>query len=216
MIDLYPAHLSGDWILQLDEELWNEALEYCMFLDSSAMANRPILGMPVSLCRLIARIARFYHGHLTPDLLGFAAFQDEMRDWETRLPGLSISDVEAPYSNLIPIASDPCQCTTMIYVLAASILLERINTVPDAADLNASRANSRFSQRREHEDNDSYMMCTPSVKGGDSRGVQKITGVVWLADRHFLGYLSSSCLPMMFKGAPPSDMRVMPYCDNPA
>jgi hypothetical protein len=28
----------------------------------------------------------------------------------------------------------------------------------------------------------------------------------------FSGYLSSRCLPTMFKRAPPPDMRVRPYC----
>ncbi|PLB39024.1 Zn(II)2Cys6 transcription factor [Aspergillus candidus] len=148
---MLSVRYASDWTLRVDEEIWNEAFRCSIFPDSPPIANRPILGIPVSLCRFIARIARLCHGplpHYIPEFVSL--LQHEMRDWESWLLPLDSSD-RAVFYNAVPIEPNPVDDTTVMYVLAASILLERFSTLPDGLSLETSfQSNFGPSKRREH------------------------------------------------------------------
>jgi hypothetical protein len=150
-IFMLSVRYASDWTSRLDEDIWNDALQFSIFPDSPPIANSPILGIPLSLCRLISRIAQLYHGPVPRYLPEFVLLlRHEMRDWESWMLELAFSDKEIS-SDSVPILTNPIYETTLMYVLAASLLVERFSTLAEGLSLQTSfLSNFGFSRRREY------------------------------------------------------------------
>lgn len=139
----------------LDAEFWSQAektLQVLVFPDASRAANSPVLGIPLSLHKLVLSIVQFSRDPGSKDAQGLAQFKSEMKSWENMvmedqaLTSSADADVELTDS-----AGDPYRYTTMMYILAASLVLEWAIQSIDVQDFqprNVHRSSNQWQFRK--------------------------------------------------------------------
>jgi hypothetical protein len=132
---LYQIFLTtaGSWsdcqphAARLDDTFWNKAellLEDShLFPEESPSVNSPILGVPVSLFRLVLSAKQLYHRRDDPDLAALDELQAEIGDWEALVLRNGDPDSAASQSNLshYQLYKD----AAYLYIIIASLLIDQ-------------------------------------------------------------------------------------------
>jgi len=103
----------------VDAEFWLQAeksLQVLTYPDASLAANSPVLGIPLSLHKIILSIVQFCRDPCK-DAQRLTQLKSEMKYWESMV----IEDKALTSSTG---AGDLCRHATMMYILSASLMLE--------------------------------------------------------------------------------------------
>lgn len=98
-------------------------LQSLTFLDASAAANSPVLGVPLELYRLILSIIRFSSSPAPLDETARSQLQSKMSFWESAICDFG-GNTDNVRTESLGLQQDLSSLTLMLYVLAASLLLD--------------------------------------------------------------------------------------------
>ncbi|KAL2862795.1 Zn(II)2Cys6 transcription factor [Aspergillus lucknowensis] len=96
-------------------------LQSLTFLDASAAANSPVLGVPLELYRLILSIIRLTSSRVPPNQVARSQLQGKISVWESTICDFGDSTGNIPTERL---QQDLSSLALVLYVLAASLLLD--------------------------------------------------------------------------------------------